>query len=938
LRANYNMEVKDWARIESLFHDALRLEAAARAEYLNRTCLDDESVRAEVESLLAAFEGRDGFLEKSAFSMGIQVISGDQTGIPAGEQIGLYKILQQLGRGGMGDVYLAEDTRLGRKVALKFLSRKVMDDNWAKRQLVKEAQAAAMLDHPNICAIHGLEEVGEHTFIAMQYVEGDTLSELVRNRLPNLEQGVSLATQIVAAVAEAHAHGIIHRDIKPQNIMVTAAGQVKVLDFGLAKIIQHQQQVGVADDSGRISTSGLVVGTVAYMSPEQLRAERLDYRSDVFSVGVVLYELFSGHRPFVRDSDAELISAILTSQPPSLAHPSDDIPPALTHIILKCLQKDKEQRFQSASEVLYELSNLQQSREMLPTWRRTWLTRTAVYLLLLTLLISVVAFAYKRLTRVPTLAVLPIVNASGDLGMEPLSDGLTEDLINRLSRLSGIRVKTYTLVSGYKGQKVSPQEVGQSLGVDAVLTATVVSQGETLELQTILIDTSDGTQLWGERYAVRPEGFLELQEKVSEDVVASLLPSVGRREREILTKRRTNNPEALREYYAGRNLWEIRSKENILEIIAHYEKAIELDASYAEPYAGLANCYALSTVAYLNMPPDEALKKGRFRAEQALELDDRLPEARTALGIVKLKYGWDWDGSEAEFKRAIASKPDYAWAHYYYAELLTVIGRTEEAIVESRKARDLAPFSPVASMNACRSFYFARRYDESENCFQELLVKTPGHKNSRYLLGYVYMQQQKYAEAINVLQELYQEDKVLAAAPLGFAYGRVGMKSEAVRVLTELREEALLELKKGRHVPPHEEAIIYIGMGETDEAFARLEKSYNEHFISLIYLTADPVYDSLRSDPRFADLARRLKLLASVGPAEMQRRSALRETAHFAAAASNSSDAVSGLESRNGSALRSSETTSSTRGGILRLSFPIGRGSAGSGTLPVSSR
>ncbi|HEX8071578.1 MAG TPA: protein kinase [Pyrinomonadaceae bacterium] len=857
------MEVKDWESIENLFHAALRLSAAERAAYLDRACVGKEALRSEVESLLVAFSGRDNFMEEPAFALGMKVLASDTIELLTGELIGPYKILNQLGEGGMGEVYLAEDTRLGRKVALKFLSAKLVDDNWAKRQLVKEAQSVAMLDHPNICAVHGIEEAGGYSFIVMQYVEGETLAALIHKQLPNITQAVSFAIQIVSAVAEAHAHGIIHRDIKSRNIMVSSGGQVKVLDFGLAKTVQRKHgEAPLTDDTSRISNSSLVVGTVGYMSPEQLRAERLDFRSDIFSLGTVLYELVSGKKPFARNSDAEVISAILTSRPPPLTRVPNDVPPELNRIIFRCLEKDKEKRYQSASEVLYELNGLRTGREFTRRRQHRPGARTVAALVLLVLVTAALSLAYLRLTRVQTLAVLPIAYANADPKLESLSDGLTEDLINKLSHLSKLRVKAFTVVSGYKGQSLSPQEVGRSLKVDAVLTGAFVRQGETLVLQTSLIDTSDGSQLWGEKYDVRQEQVLDLPENVFEKVVSNLSLWVGEGEKKQLAERPTQNNEALREYYKGRQLWYTRNKQNIQEAVAHFQKAVDLDPSYARAYAGLADCYVLlNTVAYGSTPTDEAMKKARASALQALEIDETLPEAHTALGVVKLKYEWNWLEAEKEFKRAIALNPDYAWAHYWYSQLLVVTDRQDDALAQSQTASDLAPFSPLASMGRCRALYYARQFERAADCSNEVLAKNPNNVSAQYVLSYTYLQKGMYDDAIGILEKLYTNDKALAAAPLGFAYGRSGRTSKALDLLNDMREMA-----KGVYLPPEEAAIVYIGLDNKNEAFAWLERSYAERFTTLIFLTTDPIYDSLHSDPRFADLARRLNLAPHSAP------------------------------------------------------------------------
>ncbi|HEX8283788.1 MAG TPA: protein kinase [Pyrinomonadaceae bacterium] len=858
------MKAEEWERIESLFHEARALAPEARAVYLDGACSGDAALRAEVESLLAACKGREHFMEEPAFDLGLKVLAASPPDPLAGRLIGPYKILKQLGRGGMGEVYLAEDTRLGRRVALKFLSAKLVDDTWAKRQLTKEAQAVAILDHPNICAVHGIEEAEGYSFIAMQYAEGDTLAALIRKHLPDIPRAVSLAVQIAGAVAEAHAHGIIHRDIKPQNIVVTPTGQVKVLDFGLAKSVQLKRDAGpLAEDTSQISNSGLVVGTVAYMSPEQLRAERLDFRSDIFSIGAVLYETVCGKKPFARDSNAEVISAILTSRPAPLTREAGDVPPELSRIIFKCLEKHKEQRYQSASELIYELSRLQEgSAPPVPFWSAL-ARRAATVLLLLVVLAAALLFVSRlRPAKERTLALLPIANPSAAPELEPLSDGLTEDLINKLSRLSALRVKALTTISGYKGRQVDPLKVGRGLGVEAVLVGALTRQGESLVLQFTLLDTSDGTQLWGDKFTVRPEQILDLQDEVSEKVTSQLAPAAGYDDKKLLELRPTQNAQALTEYYQGHNLWEKRSKENFREIVAHYERAVELDASYARAYAGLADCYVqMNTPAYGNMPAAEAMNKAKYMATKAIEIDNNLPEAHTSLGVVLFKFEWNWPEAEKEFRRAINIKPNNAWAHYWYSQLLSVMGRADEAIAHSRTASDLAPFSSAARNGLCRAFYLARQYDTAESCYGEILARDPGNVNTNYLLSYTYLKQARYAEAIRILENFYAKNRSLAAAPLGFAYGKNGEAGKALKILQDMQE-----ISKTDYLPPQERAIIYIGLGDNDKAFYWLEKSYAEHFSTLNFLTAEPIYEDLRSDPRFAPLARRINLTPEGAP------------------------------------------------------------------------
>ncbi|HEX5705989.1 MAG TPA: protein kinase [Pyrinomonadaceae bacterium] len=848
------MAANDWQKVEDIFHAALGLGGVERDAYLDGACASDVSLRGEVESLLAAFEGRRGFMEEPVLELGMKVFSGGRAETLAGRTLGPYRLIETLGKGGMGEVYLAEDTRLGRKVALKFISTTLVDDNWAKRQLVREAQAVAMLDHPNICAVHGIEETDGHNFIVMQHVEGRTLDHLMAAGPLEPERVLSLSVQIVSALAEAHAHGIIHRDIKPQNIVVTEGGQVKVLDFGLAKFAQRQQ--GLLDAGAQPSETtqrGLIIGTVAYMSPEQLKAERLDYRSDVFSFGTVLYEMLGGRNPYAHESSAETISAILTKQPPPLKELADGVARALERIARKCQEKDKELRYPSTSELLYELGEVQAGARPRLRPRRNSLRAAAALLILLIVAVSV--FAYLRLTKVQRLAVLPIANASADANVEYLGDGLTESLISKLSKLSKLRVKPGTAVSGYKGREVDPRQIGRELQVDAVLVGRIVRQGESLVLETEMVDAGDGTRLWGERYRLDQHIF-EAQERVCERVASSLLLWLGGEEKKALAAHRTDNTVALRHYMEGRFLLGKRDKETVKQAIAHFDEAIRLDRAYAQAYAGLAECYVLlPSVAYGDTPPSEAMPKARAAAKHALEIDDTLAEAHNSLGIVKLWYEWDWQGAQREFELALDLKPDYAPARYAYSNLLAVTGRWDEFIRESAAAKELDPFSTRGDTNFCRAFYYTRQFDKAADCLNRILDEHPNDSSSRYVLGYVYLQQGMDDAATEVFQKMYAANKRLALAPLGFVYGKTGRRAEALKILAEAEQ-----LYEHDHLPAQELAIIHMGLGRKDEAFAWLEKAYAERYGPHIYVPVDPLFDSLRSDARFAELAQRLNL------------------------------------------------------------------------------
>jgi serine/threonine-protein kinase len=848
-----------WQLVEEMFHATCDLSASEREAYFSKTILNDDLLRAEVETLLASYDAHRGFMERPAFSLGLRVIAENaDEGALTGKRLGVYQILAPLGRGGMGEVYLAEDTRLGRRVALKFLSVQLVNDAWGRRHLTREAQSAAQLDHPNICAIYGIEDVEGHSFIVMQYIEGSTLADMIRARSLDIAEAVALSKQIVAAVVEAHAHGIIHCDIKPQNIMVSGGGQVKVLDFGLSKIVRRPSggySPGV--DSIGASKEGLVAGTVAYMSPEQLRAERLDFRSDNFSLGIVLYELFTGNKPFGLASEADVISAILNIQPPPLKHHKSDIPFELDRIVFKCLEKDKEKRYQSASELLYDLSNIQQLGENATSSRRHFNGLMAASLVLLLFIGVLSAFAYRSMTRTYTLAVLPIANESADSGIEYFGDSLAESLITRFSRLSRLRVLPFTLVSGYKGTTRAPGEVGRELNVEVVFVGRIVREGDSLILIAQLFRAPDGARLWEERYkGVNTIAISDLQKDIASKITGSLSLRLRSKEERLLATHDTENEEALREYFRGRHWWRNRNKENIQKAVDNFDAAIALDPAFARAHAGLADCYALmNSPAYGDMPTEQAMGRARAEAAQALEIDDTLPEAHTSLGVVRLKYDWDWAQAENSLRRALALGPGYAPAHYWYSTLLTITGRQAEAVRESDLARKLDPLSPLTHMNFCRQYYFGRQYDKAIECFNEMLNKDSANVSARRVLGFVYLQKGMNDQAVEIFEKIPDTNKALKVVALGYSYARAGRKAEALRILAEVEN-----MSHSAYIPPHELAVLYLGLNNKDRAFDWLNKACDERFATMIFFTVDPAFDTLRQDPRFGEIARRLHL------------------------------------------------------------------------------
>ncbi len=855
------METKDLPRIEKLFHDALELDAVERVEYLARVCAGEADLRAEVESLVAAFEKRENFLEVPAFQAGLKALSADSVESLAGKRIGSYDVRRLLGRGGMGEVYLAEDTRLGRPVALKFLARHLAADNWARRQLIKEAQAVAMLDHPNICAVHGLEEADGHSFIVMQYIEGEALSEIIRANRLDPKEAVSLAIQIVSALGDAHAHGIIHRDIKPQNLMLTTGGQLKVLDFGLAKVIQSKLGVMGVERQSQASQSGLIMGTVAYMSPEQLCAKRLDFRSDLFSVGTVLYELASGKHPFAQETDAETIAAILDREPAELQSRLNGFTPKLERVISKCLRKDREERYESASALLLDLDNVRKGASVrAPGSSFIGVWAALIILLILSLAIGATYF-YSGSAGGQTLAVAPLVIESSEADVRALGKELTASLIDRLSRVPKLRVTTSAITTGDWVQKAGLQAIRRGSNAETVLVGRLRRRGEAFSFQFNLIKTADGVRVWGEELRVKRENLELFQQELTIKIAFLLrlsLSEQGMMFLRALATSQSRNPDAYELYLRGRYYWSIRNKENILTAIDCFQQAIELDPTFARAHAGLADSYVLMTTVAFGMPMStkEAMVKAKAAAKKALEIDDTLCEAHTSLGVFLLRYEWNWPEAEREFLRAISLNPDHAMAHFWYSQLLALTGRSDKSIAESETARTLEPFYPNLDINLARALHYAREYDRSAEHLLKTLEKSPNHLSALNVLGYVYQQQGRSKESIELFERLYAAEPLFGAAPLGYAYARAGRKEEALKILNELEcrsDQSQASLHQ-------EKAIIYLGLGDIDLMFKYLQKSCKDRFAVFPFLLIEPFLDEIRSDSRFAELLRCARL------------------------------------------------------------------------------
>jgi serine/threonine protein kinase/tetratricopeptide (TPR) repeat protein len=802
------------------------------------------------------------------------------------ESIAHYRIIKKLGAGGMGEVYLALDTKLDRRVAIKVLAPDFIAEENLKKRLVREAQAAAKLDHPNICAIYDVNEADSLTFIVMQYIEGEMLAEKMERKPLGVKGSLAIAEQAAEGLAEAHAQGIVHRDIKPQNIMITPRGQLKILDFGLAKQMRSSDTVDhEAATAQLLSKPGLVVGTMPYMSPEQVKGEPLDASSDIFSLGVTLYEMLAGKHPFKDKSAAVTMSRILLGEPIPTPQFEAQVSGELQTLLSKMLSKDKAARYQSAQDFLTDLRQLPAqvaADDTQPVAPRTkeisaiTLKETAGRILskvrrhkwaalatgLSIILLGVAISRWLGTEHSDSLAILPFTYASNDPQLmanpdrEYLSDGMTESIINNLSQLTNLKVIARSSVFRYKGKDLDVQAIGRELNVRAVLTGKIKQAGDELTINVELMDVKGNRAVWGETYQRKTANIQAVQKEIAKNVSEKLRLNLTGADQTQLAKTDTESGEAYEAYLKGRYHWNKRTDEGFKQATNFFQEAIVKDPTYALAYSGLADCYTLrSDYGFLAPKEGYALAKGAVTL--ALKYDESLAEAHTSLASIKAVTDWDWQGAENEYRRAIELNPKYATAHHWYAAQLLVQGRLDQALQEIKTAQQLDPLSLGINKDFAVILLYARDYDKAlEQCRKTLEIEPHFGAMSTYI-AQIYELQEKYPEATAELEKAHAADPgdVEITYGLGQAYALMGKKDEALKISNELNQPG----KQSVYLPK-EAAYLYALLGEKEQAIAILQKAAENHYMAAAELKMDPRLDDLRKDPRVGELLQKIGL------------------------------------------------------------------------------
>jgi len=780
-----------------------------------------------------------------------------------GQILGHYRIVERVAAGGFGVVYRAHDEQLERDVAVKVLPPGTLNNESSRRNFRKEALALAKLNHANIEMVYEFGSQDGVDFLVMEYVSGKTLTEKLTEGPVSEKELVSLATQIVAAVEEAHERGIVHRDLKPANILITPKGHAKVLDFGLAKWLKPGEELTADHKTDSLTAAG----TLPYMSPEQLNGENVDERTDIYSLGAVFYEMAVNQKVFTRPLASQVIDAIFNQAPVPLRAVNSRISPALDDIVMKCLEKERAHRYQSAKELLVDFRRMAaRSSTVMPVAgpRRTrgrkklfLILPAAAVILALAAMIGRVGIRnlWERLAssgqspQIHSLAVLPLVNQSGDPAQDYFADGMTDELITDLSRISALRVISHTSIMRFKNTNKPLPEIASSLHVDALVEGSIQRSGQRVKVNARLIRATDSREqpVWVRSYERDSSDVLALQTELATAIADEVRIRLTQNEKARLSESRSTNPEAHEEYLAGRYYWNKRTADGLEKSISYLEKATAKDPKYALAYAALADSYHLLPELG-NVSVAEAFPKARTAALKALEIDDSVGEAHSALANIKEDYDWDWKGAEVEYERAIELSPGDEVAHAHYSNLLLELGRFPEALAEAKIAQSLDPLSVFANDNLAAMFFYAGEFDHAIEQAHKTLELDPRSSQAHRHLAEVYTQRHMYPEAVAELQAAMDlsPENVEALAELGYVYGVSGMKNEAQAVLARI--------KSNRNVSAYRLAIVYAGLGENDNALQSLKEAVDSRAAGIVHLKVSPFFSQIRAQSQFQKL------------------------------------------------------------------------------------